>query len=105
MADDPLIHIEVAAPTLDDLRAFMNESRAEPACRAVARKAVKGFVIEVFLPAGRLAASRAEPSAARVEIRLIENATEVGRRRQKEVGRGNRFAARGSVPRGLGEKA
>jgi hypothetical protein len=37
-------------------------------------------------------------------LTVLENQTETGLRRQAEVGEGNRFAARGEVPRGLGRK-
>jgi len=38
-----------------------------------------------------------------VTMTVVENASEVGRARQSEVGSGNRFAAR-MAPRGLGIK-
>ena len=39
-----------------------------------------------------------------VSLEVVENVTEAGLQRQREVGEGNRFAARGEVPRGLGRK-
>ncbi|MGK4579709.1 hypothetical protein [Kitasatospora sp. HPMI-4] len=39
-----------------------------------------------------------------VTVRVLEDATATGRARQAEVGQGNRYAARGQVPRGLGLK-
>ena len=62
------------------------------------------FVIDAYLPEGRLQEARGARSAQRVSLTTIENATEVGRERQKEVGEGNRFADRADVPRGLGRK-
>lgn len=38
------------------------------------------------------------------EIEVIENATEVGRQRQQEVGKGDRFDGGRKTPHGLGEK-
>jgi hypothetical protein len=51
-----------------------------------------------------LEAARGARSAGKVTIRIVENATEVGQKRQQEVGEGNRFAVRGEIPRGLGRK-
>ena len=40
----------------------------------------------------------------KVAFEIIEDATEVGRQRQKEVGKGDRFEGGKKVPRGLGNK-
>ncbi len=104
MSDDPIIRFEIEGDSLDDLRAFADEVKPDLGCRAIARKIETGFVIDAYLPESELNAARSSRSAGRVRIRVIENATEIGRDRQKEVGDGNRFAARGSVPRGLGRK-
>jgi hypothetical protein len=41
---------------------------------------------------------------AQCEVELIEDATEVGRKRQQEVGKGDRFEGGKKAPRGLGKK-
>ena len=46
---------------------------------------------------------RSGRTASRVTISVIENASEIGRARQQDVGSGNRFAAR-IAPSGLGIK-
>jgi hypothetical protein len=104
MNDEPIILVQVEAATLADLRAFLDEVQPDVGCRAVARKIAGRFAIDVYLPEPQLQAARASRTASRVSFRIIENATEVGRQRQGEVGEGNRFAARGEVPRGLGRK-
>lgn len=104
MNDEPIIHFEIRADNLDDIRAFIDEVQPDLGCRPVARKTDDGFVTNAYLPESRLDASQKMRSAKRVRIRVIENATEIGRERQKEVGRGNRYALRGTVPRGLGRK-
>jgi hypothetical protein len=38
------------------------------------------------------------------ETQVIEDATEVGKKRQREVGKGDRFEGGEKVPRGLGKK-
>jgi hypothetical protein len=104
MPEEPIIHVEIEADTLADLKAFADESQPDLGCRPVARRVAGKFVIHAYLPEPQLAAARTSPTAARITIRVIENATEVGRQRQQEVGRGNKFANRSRVPRGLGRK-
>ena len=105
MTNEPIIHVQIEAPTLADLRAFTDEIRpADLGCRAIPRRAGGTFVIDAYLPEQQLQAARNSRTASRVALRVIENATEIGRERQREVGEGNRYASRGEVPRGLGRK-
>lgn len=105
MSDEPIIHIQIEAPTLEDLRAFTDEIRpADLGCRATPRQTEGRFVLDAYLPEPQLQSARGSRTASRVSLRVIENATEIGRERQQEVGEGNRFASRGEVPRGLGRK-
>lgn len=104
MTEGPIIHVQIHAATLDDLRQFTDETAPDLGCRATARKTGEGFAVDAYIPEAELEAARGARSAARVSLRVIENATEVGRQRQQEVGEGNRFAARGEIPRGLGRK-
>jgi hypothetical protein len=60
--------------------------------------------VEVYSRMPEVERLRSSRSAAGVRMNVIENASEVGRARQAEVGSGNRFAARTVVPRGLGIK-
>ncbi len=105
MNDEPIMRVQIEAPTLGDLRAFTDEIRpADLGCRAIPRQTEGSFVIDAYLPEPQLQAARDGRTASRVSLRVIENATEIGRERQKEVGEGNRFASRGQIPRGLGRK-
>jgi hypothetical protein len=104
MNGSPLIHFEIRGATLDDLRAFADETQADLGCRGIARKEAEGYVIDAFLPEDELTAAQNSRAAARVTLRTIENLTAVGQERQAEVGTGNRFAVRGEPVRGLGEK-
>ncbi len=105
MNEEPVIRIRIEAPTMADLRAFTDEIRpADLGCRAIPRRTEGGLVVDGYLPETQLQAARGSRAAARVSLRVIENATETGRERQREVGEGDRFAARGEVPRGLGLK-
>jgi len=96
--DEPVFRVRVEAATLDDLRSVVDELEPDVGCRGVARAEGDGFAIDVYLPGSKLATAR---SAA---VTVLENQTETGLARQAEVGQGNRFAARGEVPRGLGRK-
>src|SRR5262245_38219849 len=58
-------------------------------------KVVTGFV---FIPSDKAKKLKA-PST---EIKVLYNASQLGRERQKEVGKGNRFKD-GSIPKGLGK--
>lgn len=104
MNEEPVIHIQIEASTLAELKAFTDEVQPDLGCRAIPRRAEGKFVIDAYLPETRLQAARGARTAGSVSLRAIENATEVGRERQKEVAEGNRFAVRGEVPRGLGDK-
>lgn len=105
MNHEPIIRVQIEAPTLADLKAFTDEIRpADLGCRAIPRQTEGKFVIDAYLPEPQLQAARDSRAGGRVSLRVIENATEVGRNRQREVGEGNRFASRGNVPRGLGRK-
>jgi hypothetical protein len=104
MNQESIIRVKIEAPTLADLRAFADECKPDLGCRATPRKRDGRFSVDAYLPETQLEAARRSRSAARVTIRILENATEVGRERQKEVGERNRFSVRGEVPRGLGRK-
>ncbi|MGC5225477.1 hypothetical protein ACPW96_23170 [Micromonospora sp. DT81.3] len=104
MPDEPIIHLEVRAATLAELKSYTDEIQADLGCRATAVRRDGDYVVDAYLPEGKIDAARNVRAAQNVAIRVVENATEVGRQRQQEVGDGNRFAARGEIPRGLGRK-
>ena len=105
MNEEPVIRIQIEAPTMADLRAFTDEiGPADLGCRAIPRQMEGRLVIDGYLPESQLRTARGSRAAGRVSLRVIENATETGRQRQREVGEGDRFASRGEVPRGLGRK-
>lgn len=104
MTDEPVFRVRLEAATIADLRAFTDEVDADLGCRPVAKRTAAGFTTDVHLPESRLATVRSTRAAAQISFTVLENETEAGRARQAEVGTGNRFAARGEVPRGLGRK-
>ncbi|GAB2614994.1 hypothetical protein GCM10009696_20840 [Kocuria himachalensis] len=95
----PLIHVEVRAAELEDLRVFARETGADLGCRATPRREADDWVVDAYLPEDRLATARSLRAAGRVQLEARENATAVGRERQAEVGTGNRFSG-GDVTRG-----
>ncbi len=104
MNHESVIHFQIEASTLENLRAFADEIRPDLGCRAVPRRIDGKFIIDAYLPESQLQAAQERRADSGVALRIIENATEVGRERQKEVGQGNRFTLRGQVPQGLGRK-
>lgn len=104
MDSESIIHIQIEAPTLAELKAFTDEIQPDLGCRTIPRQIEGKFVIDAYLPEAQLQAARDSRAASGVALHIIENATEIGRKRQQEVGEGNRFATRGEIPRGLGRK-
>ena len=105
MTEGPIFHIEIAAGTLADLKAFTDEIQPDDlGCRPVVRRRGAEFVVDAYIPEAQLDAARGARAARGVSVQVVENVTEVGLQRQREVGEGNRFAARGEIPRGLGRK-
>ena len=105
MTEGPIFHIEITAGTLADLKAFTDEMQLDDlGCRPVVRRRGADFVVDAYLPEEQLDAARGSRAASGVSLEVVENVTEAGLHRQREVGEGNRFAARGQVPRGLGRK-
>jgi hypothetical protein len=104
MNGESIIRIQLEASTLADLKAFIDEIQPDVGCRPIPRGTEGRFVMDVYLPEAQLQAAREHRTASRVSLRVVENATEIGRERQQEVGKTNRFAARGEVPQGLGRK-
>ncbi|GIG23753.1 hypothetical protein Cch01nite_44770 [Cellulomonas chitinilytica] len=101
---DPVLRVRVQGATLDDLRAFADEVQPDPGCRAVAKRTDTGYSLDVYLEQSRLDTARGARAAAQVTLDVVADETANGRARQQEVGTGDRYAARGEVPRGLGTK-
>jgi hypothetical protein len=105
MTEGPIFHVEITAGSLADLKAFTDEIQPDDlGCRPVVRRRGAEFVVDAYLPEERLDAARRSRAVSGVSLEVVENVTEAGLERQREVGEGNRFAARGQVPRGLGRK-
>src|SRR5262245_11114252 len=102
MADD--VHrIELRARSIEELRSYLAGMTVDLGCRTVGRKLGDDYVVEGYTTMPTVERLRAARSASTVVMRVIENASEIGRARQQEVGSANRFASR-MAPRGLGIK-
>jgi hypothetical protein len=95
--------VELRAKSIAELRAFLDGADVDLGCRPVVRKVGEEYVVEIYSPLPNVARLQSARSATGVTTKVIENASEVGRARQAEVGSGNRFAAR-VAPSGLGIK-
>jgi hypothetical protein len=108
MADDDVHRIELRARTIEELRSFLDNTKLDLGCRPVVRREGGDYVVDVYTPLPqieRVRSARSATGATAVTMKVIENASEVGRARQAEVGAGNRFAARqGQSGLGLGIK-
>jgi hypothetical protein len=103
MSDGDVHRIELSAPTIKELRSFLDASDVDFGCRPVVRREGGEFVVEVYAPLVRINGLRAARGSAAVTIKIIENATQTGRARQAEVGAPSRLSG-GQVPKGLGIK-
>lgn len=106
MTEGPVFHVEIKAGSLTDLKAFTDEMQPEDlGCRPVVRRRGAEFVVDAYLPEEQLNTARRSRAAGGVSLEVVENVTEAGLQRQREVGEGNRFTTRGeNIPRGLGRK-
>lgn len=103
MADDDVHRIKLRAQSVEELRSFLDGTDVDLGCRPVVRREGGEYVVEVYTPLPAMERLRSARSASGVTLSVVENASEVGRARQAEVGSGNRFAAR-MAPSGLGIK-
>jgi hypothetical protein len=103
MADDDVHRVEVRAKSIEELRSFLEGTDVDLGCRPVVRRVGRDYLVEVYTRMPEVERLRSSRGAAGVTMTVVENASEVGRARQAEVGSGNRFAAR-TAPRGLGIK-
>jgi hypothetical protein len=103
MADQDVHRIELRAQTVEELRDFLRGSDLDLGCRPTVRRQAGELVAEVYATMTQIDRLRTTRSASGVTVNVVENASQIGRARQGEVGAGNRFFGR-QVPRGLGIK-
>jgi subtilisin family serine protease len=100
---DPMAHVQrlrLRAETPDDLRQFLRTHDVDAGCSGLKRHEDGTYSIEIFVPDD----TRAELTTARCSVEVVENATEIGVQRQREVGRTDRFAEARGLPQGVGIK-
>lgn len=95
-----ILHILITARDAEAMRALLREHPLDVACGGPQRRADGTIAVEAYVPEDET--DRLQKRG--VEIQVLDDATATGRARQKEVGKGNRFAGDQRVPRGLGRK-
>jgi hypothetical protein len=95
-----ILRIALRAPDREALEKLVKEHQLDIGGGGAKRLPDGTISMEAYVPQELL--DRLKRSKASFEI--IEDATEVGRQRQKEVGKGDRFEGGKKVPRGLGKK-
>jgi hypothetical protein len=96
-----IMRIALKGPDREALGKLAREFRLDTGGAGGARTQPDGTVrMEAYVPEEVLA--KLEKAGATFEV--IEDATKVGKERQKEVGRGDRYEGGKVVPRGLGKK-
>ncbi|GIG39199.1 hypothetical protein [Cellulomonas phragmiteti] len=101
---DHLVRCRVTGADASALRRFIEESDADTGCRPVARRTPGGLETLVELTRGQVDAARASRAGQDVVVEEVEDLTATEPARRAEVGTGDRYTARGVVPRGLGRK-
>src|SRR5262245_41343579 len=71
MSSESIFRVEIEAATLDDLRAFVDETQPDPGCRAIPRRRGDAYVMEAFLSETQLTAARDARAASRVTLRVL----------------------------------
>ena len=69
-SQESIIHCQIEAPTLEDLRAFTDEIQPDLGCRPIARRVDDMYVVNAYLPEQQLQAARASRAASRVSVRV-----------------------------------
>src|SRR6476619_8129691 len=103
MPDGDMHRIELRAPTIEELRSFLDASDVDFGCRPVVRREGGEFVAEVYARLAHIDGLRAARRPSAVTIKIIENASQTGRARQADVVARSLMRA-GQVHKGLGIK-
>lgn len=99
---DHVVRCRVTGADARALRRFVEETAADTGCRPVARRTPDG--LETFVVVTRAQVEAARATRQDVVVEELEDLTATEAARRAEVGTGDRYAARGAVPRGLGRK-
>lgn len=95
-----IMKISLSAPDRETLARFVRELQLDIGGGGPRRLPDGTLSMDAYVPEELLGKLK----KAHVAFKIVEDATKVGKERQKEVGRGNRFEKGNVVPRGLGRK-
>jgi hypothetical protein len=98
--EDGTVRIRLNGSDQDSLLKHIKDYQLEIGGGGTRRLPQGGFGIDVYVAGARVE----ELQRNNLVFEVIENATTIGRERQKEVGTGDRFAGGTIAPRGLGKK-
>ena len=99
---EDIYSITVTSENLELLQNLFNDPGIDCGCRPAVTREARGYQTSVFAPQSRIDEFRKRPG---LDIEVHHNASEEGRRRQREAGTGDRFEQGRIVPRGFGRKA
>jgi hypothetical protein len=96
-----IYRVELYFTDPETLRRISGEFHPEFATRRAKKDEHKEeWIVEVYITQAQIDFLKNN----NIKYTIIENASEKGRERQKEVGKGNRFEKESNVPKGLGKK-
>jgi len=100
MARSKLVHVRISVPDREALEALPLDQMDRGCTGGVKRRADGSLAFEATVLESTLKAITAKG----IKVEVVGDPLEESRKRQKEVGRGNRFAGDEWVPRGRGRK-
>ena len=100
MNANSLFRIVITTSAPEEMRELLRRHTLDLNCGGPVRKPDGTISVEAFVTQQELDSLGSGPW----KLEVLENASDVGAKRQLEVGRGNRFAGVRAVPRGLGIK-
>jgi len=99
-----ILRVSIHAPDSQSLIELLKEKHLDvgggPKCQSDGTVTIDAYVPEEIL--GSLQAKKVRDIGIKIEV--VEDASETGRERQKEVGKGDRFEAGKKLPSGLARK-
>ena len=98
---DDVFHVSVVLPDSASARAFVARRDIDFGCRPSVRRSSDGSLITHAILSGKQVG---ELRGQRLGVTVLLNATVIGRERQAEVGKGDRFQGGRIAPKGLGRK-
>ena len=94
MEEEKFFRIRIFAPDLETLTSFLRKQELDLGERGPRRQEDGTIVVEAFVPERIIS----DLKKTRLEIEVLEDLTEVGKKRQAQVGKGDRFQGGRRLP-------